>query len=239
MGDGVADDTAAVQAALYCAVDSAHRAFGHEPALCLGRPAYRIDSPLTISASTDPNGVLYDQSAVGPSVLGIGPELSKLVLTTGISVFHAELPDDGYCTQGPCDATTALPLSRVHFDDFGIEIANGGFAMGIDLTGFVDSSVQNVTITFDPGSYGVGLYMRGSTGLLKGRGAKNNSVEDLIWTSPPGPSSPTLAYGILLDPGDTADLANGPVANRFVGGRFTGGMVECESMRGSQTTSAR
>lgn len=223
VGDGVTDDTYAFQEALACAVSFMSTSYTYAPSVCMTRPTYKISSPLTIAALTDQSGALTSRPPGNLTILGLGPETNKILLTAGINVFHAESPDDGYCAPGPCDATTAKPLIKVRFERFGIEVQNGGFGIGIDMTGFNDSFVKDVAVTFDAPAFGVGIYMRGSTGLLKGRVPKGNRIDDLVWTSLPGPSSPALAYGVQLDPGDTSDLANGPINNRVFGGRFTGG----------------
>lgn len=228
VGDGVHDDTDAIETAIACAVTDEDYAKNYRRDLttftvCLNSGTYLLTSSLLIGGHTNPDGTLAIPAAGDITIRGRGPGHTKLLLAHGASALRSFNPDDGYCPPGTCDGTTAVPLTNVRFENFAIEVATGGEASGLDLTGFNDSSITNVSVTFDAPSFGVGVYMRGSTGFLSGQSPKGNRVENLSWSSPPGASAPSLAYGVLLDPGSPADLANGPINNRFSGGRLSGG----------------
>lgn len=230
IGDGVTDDTAALQCAINAAVSYGRPnpdggvygdRYGGE--VCIPNGIFKISSSLTIGSPLAPDGgTLNPGSGAGNlTIRGMGKEASHLRVSSGITAIKSASPQDGF---GPAN----LPLLNVRLEDFTIAFElgpTGAVGTGIDFTGFSHSQIARVAVVFAGGNMrGTGLYMAGSAGHLIGKTPHYNRVDEFDWNSEASPSLPG-AYGIDLEPANTTTLVLGPNNNRFFGGHLAGGNI--------------
>jgi len=207
VGDGVTDDTAALQAAINAMGDANGRA------LYLPQGTYKITQSLDFS--NVPGGRFSIYGAGGTlSTIEVAANNVAAIRFTGVGSTLAQISDLGFTTSSPSlSGTTAISLSGTTVTSY---IANAnisninivGYSTGISLTDTLTSTIANVTIV-DSAANGVGvaLMRAGMTSLsnvIVGPGVTGSSSIGFLVQG--GLNATSLSEGVFM----TNCVTNGP-----------------------------